>query len=135
MEEDRKKSIGRNLQRLRKEAGFKSAKAFAEKAGINPGTYTSYEQGERSFTYETAWDMADALDVSLDELGGRDFPGEGFAATAEERGLVDSYRRMDEEDKPGFMSTARALAYAGEAKKEGKGADVALAGDDVRERV
>lgn len=133
--EEKRRHIGRTLQRLRKEAGFKSAAAFAKVLGIKTGTYTSYEQGEAAFSYERAWDMADALDVSLDELGGRDFPGEGFAATVEERSLVDSYRRMDEGDRPGFMSTACALAYAGEAKKEGKGADVALAGDDVRERV
>lgn len=76
--------------------------------------------------------MADALEVTLDELGGRDFPVEGFATTSDERGLVDSYRRMDEGDKPGFMSTARALAYAGEAKKESQGAAANLDDDVVR---
>ena len=101
--------------------------------GYNVDTYTCYEQGKSMFSYEQAWDMADALEVTLDELGGRDFPAEGFAATAEERGLVDSYRRMDEGDKPGFMSTARALAYAGEAKKESQGAAADLDLDAVRE--
>lgn len=111
------KSIGKALQRARKDAGYKSAKAFAEHIGMNPGTYRNYEQGDRPFSYETAWDMADALDVTLDELGGRDFPPKGYGATPDERALVDSYRRMDEGDRPGFMSTARGLAYAGEAKK------------------
>ena len=130
--EEKRKQIGRALQRLRKEAGFKSAASFANYIGIKPGTYTSYEQGEAAFSYERAWDMADALEVTLDELGGRDFPVEGFATTSDERGLVDSYRRMDEGDKPGFMSTARALAYAGEAKKESQGADADLDLDAVR---
>lgn len=115
--EDRKKSIGKNLQKLRKDSGFKSAKAFAETAGINSGTYTSYEQGERSFTCETAWIMADALDVTLDELVGREWPPGGSPAlTPEERKLVDDYRRADESDRPALASMAAAVGYAGEAK-------------------
>ena len=34
-------------------------------------TYTDYEQGRRSFTLEKAWEFADALGCSLDELAGR----------------------------------------------------------------
>lgn len=32
-----------NLQLIRKEAGFKSAKAFAEHMGMSPNTYTAFE--------------------------------------------------------------------------------------------
>lgn len=134
MTEDRKKSIGKNLQRLRKELGYKSAKAFAEKAGINPGTYTSYEQGERSFTYEVAWDMADALHVSLDRLGGREWPPGGAPdLTADERNLVDNYRRADAEDKPALATMAAAAAVAGEAKNESQTQPASLAVADVTE--
>lgn len=110
-------------------------KEVAARLNMPVRRYGSYERGERTLSLDVAYRIADVFGCTLDELAGRDFPAENFSATSEERGLVDSYRRMDEEDKPGFMSTARALAYAGEAKKEGKGADVALAGDDVRERV
>jgi len=123
-----RKEIGKHLQVLRKKAGFSSAKAFAEKIGFNPNTYTQYEQGISGFNYEQAWEMADALQCSLDELGGREWPPGGTPElSADERGLVDSYRRMDDDDKPAFMTTARGLAYAGEAKKEVKGADAPVA--------
>lgn len=72
-EEERCKSIGRNLQRLRKEAGFKSAKAFAEHIGISAARYTEYEQGRRCFNYDQAWEFADALGCTMDELAGRNF--------------------------------------------------------------
>lgn len=71
-----------NLQKLRKEAGWKSAKAYAEHLGLNPATYTEYEQGRISMPIRTAWAIADDLDVSLDELVGRTPPTE---ADSEER--------------------------------------------------
>ena len=65
------------LQRIRKEKGFKSAKAFADSIGMNTHTYTDYEQGRRMFSLETAWEFADALECTLDELAGlgRSRPG------------------------------------------------------------
>ena len=62
-----------NLQKLRKAAGFRSAKDFADYAGVNPGTYTNYEQGKRELSLERAWFYADLLHCSLDELAGREF--------------------------------------------------------------
>ena len=61
------------LQELRKAAGFKSAKAFADYFGINLNTYTGYEQG-KPISLEQAWAFADEFDVSLDELAGRERP-------------------------------------------------------------
>lgn len=117
------------IREIRKSRGM-TQKQLAEQLGASVRQIGYWERG--NLTLEDAYRIADLFSCTLDELAGRDFPTEDFSATPEERGLVDSYRRMDEEDKPGFMSTARALAYAGEAKKEGKGADVALAGDDVK---
>lgn len=127
-----RKEVGKCLQQLRKQAGYKSAAAFAEELGIKVGTYTTYEQGKASFSIETAWDMADVLDVTLDELVGREWPpGSSPALTADERKLVDDYRRADESDRPALASMAAAVAYAGEAKNEGKVGAVELVGDDV----
>ena len=50
------------------------AKEFAKAVGMNPATYTSYEQGNRRFNYEHAWIIADALHCSIDALGGRKPP-------------------------------------------------------------
>ena len=63
-----------NLQAMRKAAGFKSARAFAEHIGMNVSTYTDYEQGRRMFALEQAWEFADALGCTLDELAGRTPP-------------------------------------------------------------
>lgn len=102
--------------------------------GYNIDTYTCYEQGKSMFSYEQAWDMADVLDVTLDELGGREWPPGGSPAlTPDERKLVDDYRRADESDRPALASMAAAVGYAGEAKNESQARDAALADDAVSE--
>jgi len=109
------------LQDLRIAAGFESANKFAEHLQIPPSTYTGYEQGKGMFTYERAWEMADALQCSMDELGGRQWPPEGMndPITPEEREIVDNFRRTSEDDRSSFVQTSRLYAYAGDAKKEG----------------
>lgn len=113
--------IGRALQTVRKDAGFKSAEAFALHIGMKTSAYTEYEQGRRSFTYEQAWQMADALQCSMDELGGRQWPPEGSEApiAPDEQALVNDYRRMEPEDRDTIARTAHTFALAGDAKKEG----------------
>lgn len=59
------------LQEMRKRAGFSSAKAFAEHIGMSVSTYTKYEQGVSEMTLERAWQFADALGCTLDEIAGR----------------------------------------------------------------
>ena len=127
-----RKAVGKNLQRLRKAAGFSSAVAFAEKVGINKNTYTQYEQGISGLSYERAWELADALECSLDELGGREWPGEQQALSAEEQQLVSDYRRIDESDQPALLTTASTMAYAGDAKKEDPAIPTHLAKGDVK---
>lgn len=61
------------LQNIRRARGFKSAKAFAEHMGMSVGTYTQYEQGQIGLTLEKAWEFADALECTLDDLAGRKF--------------------------------------------------------------
>lgn len=61
------------LQALRKKAGWKSARAFAEAHGWPVRTYTHYEQGDRDMNLQVAWEIADALGCTLDELAGRTF--------------------------------------------------------------
>lgn len=68
-----------NLQELRKAAGYGSARAFAEAVGISVNTYTGYEQDRIKLTLEKAWQLADALGCTLDELAGRDFPQPEYA--------------------------------------------------------
>ena len=60
-----------NLQELRKMAGFRSAREFAEHLGIPVPTYTAYEQGSRGMGMDVACDICDALGCTLDQLVGR----------------------------------------------------------------
>ena len=93
------------LQKLRKAAGYKSAKAFAEHMGMNPGTYTAYEQGRRPLTFDIAWKIADELHCSLDELAGRDFKRASDLTPAEST-LLNSYRNADERGRKSISLVA-----------------------------
>lgn len=64
-----------NLQRLRREAGFSTAKEFAAKLNIPASTYTRYEQPTNdvvpNIPLRSAWLIADELDSSIDTVVGR----------------------------------------------------------------
>ena len=62
------------LKEMRKQAGFQTAKNFAEHLGMPVGTYVNYEQGKRRLTLERAWEFTDELGCTLDELAGRRWP-------------------------------------------------------------
>lgn len=59
------------LQDLRKEAGFRTAKDFAEAVGIPAPTYTRYEQDPLKIPVDRAWKIADELHCSIDAVVGR----------------------------------------------------------------
>ena len=111
------KQIGKALQARRKAAGFKSARVFAEFMKISVSKYTTYEQGQRAFSYRQAWEFADALDCTMDELGGREWPQAPAVPDMppDEQRLVGCYRDLDRERKDRLLKTAQdALA----AKKD-----------------
>lgn len=100
----------RTLQRLRREAGYRSAKEFAAEVGIPASTYARYERNPVSpdcgIPMAAAWAIADKLGCSIDLVVGRediDAPElEGIepryeALSAEGRQLVDSYLSFVEE--------------------------------------
>lgn len=70
-----------NLQELRRAHGFKSARDFAEAADIPANTYARYESKPESVPLERAWQIADLLECTLDEVYGREAPD-----TADKRG-------------------------------------------------
>ena len=94
-----------NLQAMRRRAGFKSAKAFAEHIGMPTATYTKYEQGNTKLTLLQAWEFADALDCTIDEIAGREPPEASL--TDDEWDVVDGYRTADESQKRRMLVAAR----------------------------
>ena len=65
-------SFQENLKYYREKAGYKSAKEFANTLGIPPNTYVGYEVRGREPKYEMLCKMADLLQVSTDDLLGRE---------------------------------------------------------------
>lgn len=95
------------LQDLRKRAGYRSAKAYAEHLGIKVGTYTDYEQGRTVMSLERAWYIADDLDCTLDELAGRDFHPDVGAQPPEVRELAEIYQDANAQGRAAIMAVAR----------------------------
>lgn len=87
-----------NLQAMRKRAGFKSAREFAEYIGVNVGSYTNYEQGKVALSLLKAWEFADALNCTLDELAGRRAPKKP-SITPDEQRMLDVYRDAPQEQR------------------------------------
>lgn len=65
-------SFQENLKHYREKAGYKSAKEFANTLGIPPNTYVGYEVRGREPKYEMLCKIADLLQVSTDDLLGRE---------------------------------------------------------------
>lgn len=121
-----RKKIGSHLQLMRKAAGFKSAKAFAEYVGFNANTYTQYEQGLVSFTYEKAWLMADALQCTLDELGGRTPPAEREYADPAQEALNGYYESMNADGRDALVASARLMSGSPDTRIEKEGKDLPI---------
>jgi transcriptional regulator with XRE-family HTH domain len=66
-------AMGTRLKKLRNERGLSQAQ-LAKLAGVPKGTLLQWEYGLRTPKLDAAAKLADALDVSLDELAGRERP-------------------------------------------------------------
>ena len=66
----------RTLRKLRRDAGYLSAKDFADAIGISASAYSQYERAAESpdsnIPLSAAWVIADALGVSIDLVVGRE---------------------------------------------------------------
>lgn len=66
----------RTLQRLRRQAGYRNAKDFADALGIPVSTYARYERAgdgtDCGIPLPVAWQIADALGCSIDLVVGRE---------------------------------------------------------------
>lgn len=99
--------MGKSIQELRRDAGFRSAREFAEACGFSPSSLARYEKDPAAVPVKSAWTMADVLGCSIDDVVGRDEP-----TTADLRGEIQT--RYDElppslksslDDYLGFLET------------------------------
>lgn len=105
------------LQRIRKEKGFKSARAFAEHIGMSKNTYTNYEQGTRPLTLELAWEFADALECTLDELAGREWPAPAFSDPGQ-AALNGYWESMNDDGREALVHTAKLMSGSPDTRIE-----------------
>lgn len=79
-----------SLRKLRKAAGYKSAKDFAQAIDMPYTTYSKYEttggEGELFIPLKAAWAIADKLGCTIDAVVGRDeIPEEGISGAMQLR--------------------------------------------------
>lgn len=108
------------LQRIRKDRGFKSAKAFAEHIGMSKDTYTNYEQGTRPISLELAWEFADVLKCTLDELAGRDFKAEAYS-DPRQAVMNDDFAHLSDAGKDAAAGAVRGIRASEGARVQSAG--------------
>lgn len=60
-----------NLLKVRKAAGYRSSKSFAERVCLPPSSYARYESNPDRIPIQVAWRIADELGITIDEVVGR----------------------------------------------------------------
>lgn len=98
-----------NLQIMRKRAGFKSARAYAESKGISVNTYTNHEQGTRAMSIADAWQYAEDFHCTLDELVGRVPPSAPTFLDPEQARLNACYENMNSDGKRTLVKLASSM--------------------------
>ena len=73
MSEDVRRTVGRNVQRLRKSAGLTQAE-LAARMGVDRAYVSGLELGQRNPTFVTLWHIAKALGVKVRSFFGEERP-------------------------------------------------------------
>lgn len=108
------------LQRLRKEAGYKNRDDFALALGVKATTYKTWETGTRKFSFEQACMIADFLNCSLDELAGR-FEYVGSYSDDRQRELNNNYEALSNEGKDAALGSVRGIRASESARAKTEG--------------
>ena len=94
------------LQRLRKQAGYKSQQAFADRIGVTPRCYASWERQEVAMSFEQAIMCAEALGCTTDELAGLNPPETTYTDPRQDE-LNRCWSACDESGKAHILESAR----------------------------
>lgn len=105
------------LRRTRQEKGL-SQSHLAEKAGFQPSAISHFEAGRRSPSFDNMKRLADALNVTIDFLLGRQPEPQIAGPTAE--GLFRNFEKMSAEDQVTISEFAKLLANKNKNRLEGE---------------
>lgn len=114
--EDLRRHIGRHLQAARKNAGYRSARAFADYMGISVNTYTGYEQGKSPFNIEQAWVFAEELRTSIDALVG--FPAAAAFSDPGQTALNAYWESMNDKGRTALLNSAELMSGSPDTRIE-----------------
>ena len=92
-------TFSESLRRFRKERGL-TQKQVAEAIGIREAVYQRYDQGRAMPSVAVVMKIADAFDVPMDYLVGRN---------DEESRLLNAYRKLDDDHRRMLMNMAAFL--------------------------
>lgn len=106
-----------NLKAIRTRSGLSVAQV-SERLGVKPDTYRKWESEANAIPLARAWQCADLLGCSLDELAGR----EKAVLSPDESELVACYRDTDERGRVTILDTARRERGAGGVREGAGGA-------------
>ncbi|WP_228030348.1 helix-turn-helix domain-containing protein [Gimesia benthica] len=104
---DNSSSFGPKLRKIRENRGL-SQSELAEKAGFQPSAISHFETGRRSPSFDNLRRLADALNVTIDFLLGREKKAEGAGPVAEK--LFRHFSEISAEDQENLADFAAMLA-------------------------
>lgn len=94
------------LEDIRRASGYKTAKAFAQAIGIPYPTYIRYEGKPSEIPMRKAWELADVLGCTIDELVGRT-----VAHADHRRDLNRAYEKLSDGSKARMNEYLTFLAF------------------------
>lgn len=98
------------LQKLRKEAGYKTQEEFAEAFGVPYRRYASWERGEVDMSLFTAYQLTEFIGCTLEELVGRPAPIPQYN-DQRQNALNACYENMNDDGKQTLVKVARSLEF------------------------
>ena len=101
-----------NIQKLRIQHGYKSARQFAETHGFNVGTYTNYEQQKILLPLSKAIILADIFECSIDEVVNHkvDFSRKENSLINDNNYILRKYKMLNENDRKSVNKIILALS-------------------------
>lgn len=103
------------LRKTREDKGL-SQSELADKAGMQPSAISHFEAGRRSPSFDNLKRLADALNVTIDYLLGRQREPQSAGPVAEQ--LFRDFEKMSAEDQETLTSFAKMLAQKNKSRSK-----------------
>src|SRR5580693_7155679 len=109
-------NFGERLRSTRESKGLSQAE-LGQKAGLQPSAISHFESGRRSPSFDNLRKLADALNVTIDHLLGRE-TASGTAGPMAQK-LFRNFEQMSAEDQDDLAKFAALLADKNRRRSEG----------------